>query len=98
MNAWPSGGLPPAEVDASKPILTNSAKGGLYTPPETMLDMLRSITEKQKWKHQANLLLETNSFSSEFINNFHSTCIESEHHMRSQIGDDSLLLDSFIGV
>lgn len=56
------------------------------------MDKMRNITKEQRWKHESILLLKRDSFSIGFINNFHSIWIESGHHMRSQIGDDTQLI------
>ena len=58
----------------------------------SIIDQLRNITREQKWKHESVSLLKENSFSLEFITAIHTTWIESGHHIRSQIGNDTLLV------
>jgi len=57
-----------------------------------MIDEFRTITKEKKWKHEAIRLLSTESFSQDFIKDFHTTWIVSGRHIRSQIEDDNLLV------
>ena len=52
---------------------------------------IHSVTRDKRWRYEADNLLSINSFSPEFVKNFHSIWIQSGHHIREQIGDDSLL-------
>jgi len=50
------------------------------------------ITEKGDWSSEAKKILEINSFSPEFVENFHTTWIVNGHHIRAQIKSDELLV------
>ncbi|MFQ5774762.1 MAG: hypothetical protein ACE5GS_09615, partial [Kiloniellaceae bacterium] len=50
------------------------------------------ITNEQRWKLEAEALLDEHSFSQDFIEAFHTTWTVAAHHIRSQIGDDRKLV------
>lgn len=57
-----------------------------------ILERLRQITNEQRWNLKAEALLAEHSFSQDFIEAFHTTWTVAGHHIRSQVGDDRMVV------
>jgi len=56
-----------------------------------MKEYFSKITETKSWLIETNKLLDENTFTDEFVNNFHTTWTVSGHRIREQLNDDTKL-------
>jgi len=62
-------------------------------PKSMILENMRDITQNKQWEDECEALLKEKSFSSEFIEAFHTHWVESAHHIRPQVRDDARLIE-----
>lgn len=56
-----------------------------------LLEDYRAITRERRWRAQAALMLSQPGYPAAAVDAFGSYWIESGHHIRAQVGDDSVL-------